>query len=193
MLISMFKVRSSGFGVVTVTLIIIFTPCAPAQQLSTPNEEKAGNAMFGSSNPDDQRILEEVIVIGRDSASTIRRELFNTQDIVYDMFNELNKDDAFDMVCEKEARIGSQIVNKVCRPRFLLTAVSNAYVDWRDDGEFGVNRAEMRNKALRQREIMADLANKNPQFLSILKKRLALRKAYESKIAPDWSQGEEPE
>jgi len=189
----MSKVHSSRLGGVIVILIMIFTPCAPAQQLPTPNEKKTGNANFESSDPDDQRILEEVIVIGRESVSTIRRELFNTQDIVYDMFNELNKDDTFDMVCEKEARTGSQIVYKVCRPRFLLTAVSNAYVDWRDDGAFGVNRAEMRNMTLRQREIMADLANKNPQFLSLLKKRLALRKAYESKIAPGWSQGEVPE
>lgn len=193
MLISMFKVRSSGFGVVIVILIMIFTPCTPAQQPPSPNEEKTGKALFSTSNPDDQRILEEVIVIGQGSASTIRRELFNAQDIVYDMFNELNQDDAFDMVCDKEARIGSQIVYKVCRPRFLLTAESNAYVDWRDGGWFGVNRAEMRNKSLRQREIMADLANKNPQFLSLLKKRLALRKAYESKIASGWSRREVPE
>ena len=86
--------------------------------------------------------------------ATIRREMFKAQDLVFNTFNELNKDDDYDMICVKEATIGSQIRYKVCRPRFMIEGMSVANTDWRDNGTALINWAEMRKKSTRQKEIM---------------------------------------
>ncbi len=180
----MFRSRLHNAGIFIVFLMTFSSLCAQAQQINPENNEETGASVSRVTNPDqnNQAVLEEVIVVGQHSISTIRREMFNTQDLVYDTFNELNIEDEYDMVCIKEARIGSQIKYKKCRPRFMMEATSDAYVDWRDNGLGAVNMAEMHRKSKRQREIMADLANNNPQFMSQLKKRLALKNAYESKL-----------
>lgn len=180
----MSRSRLHNVGIFIVFLMTIPPLCAQAQQNNPENNKETGASVsrVAVPNPNNQAVLEEVIVIGQHSISTIRREMFNTQDLVYDTFNELNNEDEYDMVCVNEARIGSQIKYKTCRPRFMMEATSDAYVDWRDNGLAAVNMAEMRRKSMRQREIMADLANNNPQFMNQLKKRLALKNAYKSKL-----------
>jgi len=176
--------RGVQVGIFIVFLMTIPSLCAQAQQNNPENNEETGASVSRVTIPDpnNQVVLEEVIVIGQHSISTIRRQMFNTQDLVYDTFNELNNEDEYDMVCVNEARIGSQIKYKMCRPRFMMEATSDAYVDWRDNGLAAVNMAEIHKKSMRQREIMADLANNNPQFMSQLEKRLALKNAYKSKL-----------
>lgn len=165
--------------------LLLTTPVLSAQDQqvnpSIKEQAQAETKIGPSADPYDQPVLEEVVVTGQHSVATIRREMFKTQDLVYNTFNELNKDDDYDMVCVKEARIGSQIKYKKCRPRFMIEEMSEANTDWRDDGTALISWTEMRKKSLRQREIMANLANNNPHFLDLLKRRLALKKAYESK------------
>ena len=136
--------------------------------------------------------MEELISIGEQPTSLLRREMFDAQDQVYEMFNTLNIEREYDMICHKEARIGSQIKYKVCKPAFMWKAISEASEDILLDAEFGIgsthtfNQAELKGKAEYQRELMARLANENPQFLSLLKKRLALRKEYEARFKEGW-------
>lgn len=134
------------------------------------------------------RKMEELIITGERPTSLLRREMFDTQDQVYEMFNTLNEEGEYDMICYKEARIGSQIRYQVCKPEFMWNAISEASEDALLDAGLGIgtmytlNRAELNGKAEYQRELMARLANENPQFLSLLKKRLALRKEYEARF-----------
>jgi hypothetical protein len=136
--------------------------------------------------------MEELIVIGERPTSVLRREMFDTQDQVYEMFNTLNEEREYDMICHKEARIGSQIKYQVCKPAFMWKAISEASEDTLLDAGFGIgsvhtlNQAELNGKARYQRELMARLANENLQFLSLLKKRLVLRKEYEARFKEGW-------
>jgi len=50
---------------------------------------------------------------------------------VYDVFNALNSDDAFDVHCRREAATGRRIKRHVCRPRFrddISSAAARAFV-----------------------------------------------------------------
>ncbi len=33
----------------------------------------------------------------------------------YDLYNQLNKDDEFDVHCRKEARLGTRIASRICK------------------------------------------------------------------------------
>ncbi len=181
---SVYRYRLHNIAIFIVLLMTISPFYAQAKQDNPEIKEETGARVSGVSSPGPYGLplIEEVIVIGQHSILTIRREMFDTQDLVYDTFNELNNDNEYDMVCANEARIGSQIKYKVCRPRFITEATSDAYTEWRENGLAAINMAEMRRKSLRQKEIMADLANTNPEFLNLLKRRLELKKAYESKM-----------
>jgi hypothetical protein len=125
--------------------------------------------------------MEEVTVFAERSRSQLRRNLYQIHYQVFDMFNNLNPDDEFDTICRLEARIGSQIKYRICKPRFLRALESDASVEFQDGNVYSLNRSKIDRMFLRQREIMADLANQNPEFLTLLRERLKLRREYEQK------------
>lgn|GEM_PF-3200704 len=61
--------------------------------------------------------VEELIVRGR-KPSDFRAALEVARVRVYDVFNDLNSDDAFDVHCRREASTGRRIKRQVCRPQF---------------------------------------------------------------------------
>jgi len=169
-----------------IVLLMTVTPLCAGAQLNTSAE---GGGMAGATatrasaaSPADRALVEEVIVIGQRPIASIRKEIFNTEDLIYDTFNELNDDDAFDIICTQEAPIGSQLRRRVCRSRFMITAETDAVVDTLDTGWAPASLSRQQLVTRRQNEIMADLANKNPQFLQLLKKRWALRQVYEKRV-----------
>ena len=142
----------------------------------------------GSSSP--KQSVEEVNVYGQ-KPTDLFRMLLQSDRQIYDFFNDWNTDDRFDMVCRKQARIGSQIRYQVCKPRFVKQAESMAAEDLPDTGFFNVNQAKMQRLRQLQRELMAELANENPEFMEFLKERGELRKAYKKARAgklhsPSW-------
>jgi len=71
--------------------------------------------------------VEEIIVYGDKSMSILRFEMNHAADITFDLFNSLNSDDEFDIHCYQEARIGSRIKRRVCRPNFEKEIVAESY------------------------------------------------------------------
>ena len=144
---------------------------SPAEPSQPPHTEEVADVQ---TQP-----MEEITVIAERSRPQLRRELYRVHYEVLDMFNELNTDDDFDMVCKSEARIGSQIKYRVCKSRFHREMESEAYTDYLDGNMVSENRSELDRLYWQQRELMADLANKHPEFLALLRQRLELRKEYE--------------
>lgn len=147
----------------------------------TPATPKTSN----STTSQNSQVLEEVIITGQATPYLLKKETLKVQQLVYKMFNDLNTDKDYDMVCRKKARIGSQIRYRVCKPRIAWTAESERWSDWIDEDVVDLamptrTRIEDRKYMQHQREIMAEIANTNPEFLELLKRRLALRKAYEA-------------
>lgn len=73
--------------------------------------------------------LEEVIVRGQ-RLSDFRSALEAARARVYELFNALNSDDAFDVHCREEAPTGSRVRQQVCRPRFVDDISSAAAREW---------------------------------------------------------------
>lgn len=81
-----------------------------------------GTAGAGTANddPDDRDAreeIEELVVRGR-KPSELRAAVEAARIRVYEVFNELNGDDAFDVHCRSEAATGRRMPRQVCRPRF---------------------------------------------------------------------------
>jgi hypothetical protein len=183
-----FKLRKVGkFIVVLMTIPML---CAHAQQNNPDGDKSAAATPSVTSTPsaEDRALVEEVIVIGLRPITSIRHEIANTEDLIYETFNELNDDDAFDIICTNEAPIGSQIRRRVCRSRFMVESETAAFMDFLDTGYGEVSLSRQRLVIKHQSEIMAELANKNPDFLQLLKRRWALRQVYEQRVeACDWN------
>lgn len=170
-------------GIFIVILMTTLPLCVEAQIEILENGEKPGTAPAVSApSAEDRALVEEVIVIGLRPMASIRHEITNTEDLIYNTFNELNDEDAFDVICTKEAPIGSQISRRVCRSRFMIESESQAFLDFLDTGYGEVSLSRQRLVIKHQSEIMADLANKNPEFLKLLKRRWALRQVYEMRV-----------
>jgi len=75
--------------------------------------------------------VEEVIVRGR-RMSDFRSALETARVRIYDLFNDLNSDDAFDVHCQHEAATGTRIRQHICRPRFIDDISSAAAQAWMD-------------------------------------------------------------
>jgi len=93
-----------------------------AQNTSPPND--------ANLNADSSEQPEEVIVRGRRLAD-FRAELRAARIRVYDLFNDLNSDDAFDVQCRTEDSTGTRMRQQTCRPQFkdnISSAAANAWV-----------------------------------------------------------------
>jgi hypothetical protein len=68
--------------------------------------------------------LDEVTVMGK-KLYQMRKEIVEAEDRFYAAFNELNTNDDYDVHCATEARTGTRIRNRVCKPVFYANAQEN--------------------------------------------------------------------
>jgi hypothetical protein len=88
-------------------------PAAPQRAEDTPRQDAP----------------EEVVVRGK-RVGQLRAEVEAARQRAYDVFNEINTNDEFDVRCRKERRTGSNVATQVCRPRFedeISAAAAGAY------------------------------------------------------------------
>jgi hypothetical protein len=144
-------------------LIPTLLPCAFAQ-------EPAGE--------DVDETIDEITVMGARSLAMMRAEVIKAEDAIYELFNELNDDDGYDIICKKETRIGSQIPQRVCLARMYRDEVAMATVDQEGPAmPVGNMTRSSRNQAILIDKMRA-LANEHPELLDALKKRYALDQRY---------------
>lgn len=150
---------------VSLLIGLLFSVCAAA-------EEEAS-----ASETDD--VFDEITVLGVRELGALRAEVTRAEDRAYTLFNELNDDDGYDVICKKETRIGSQIPQRVCQMRIVREARSEAAEDWYEDGHTARPKLVMskHNEIFRQK--LARLANENPELLEALRERLALQRKFE--------------
>ena len=63
--------------------------------------------------------IEEVIVYGSKPLIKLKHEMYRTEEALYNIFNSFNTDDDFNIRCRKEARTGTKLKRRVCRPNFV--------------------------------------------------------------------------
>lgn len=131
----------------------------------------------------DEEIIDEVTVLGIRELADLRAEVVEAEDVVFDLFNDLNDDDRYDIICKKETRIGSQIPKRICQARLFRDAVAAA-AEGTVDGEIMPGEHVNMNKHNRiLREKMAALANEHPELLAALQNRLAVSRKFEQERA----------
>jgi hypothetical protein len=69
-----------------------------------------------------QETIDEIIVYGDLSLAQLRRQMHKASEAFFDVYNDINSDDQFDIFCDYETRLGERRRTHVCRPRFALKA-----------------------------------------------------------------------
>lgn len=67
--------------------------------------------------------IEEITVTGQRSLFDLRMQVSEAEDAMYALFNDLNTDDKYDIVCKIEIRYFSHIKQKRCLPQYALDAL----------------------------------------------------------------------
>ena len=93
--------------------------------------ELPANAQSPDADGPAARTPEEVIVRGQ-RLPELRVAVEEARVRVYDLFNDLNSDDAFDVKCQYEDSTGSRMRQHVCRPRFKTDIATAAAREWRN-------------------------------------------------------------
>jgi len=125
-------------------------------------------------------VIDEVVVVGPRSLGSLRHEIARADDKIYSIFNVLNEDDGYDIICKKEMKRGSKIVYRVCKARMFREAVAEAAEDSLDEDTAGgyVSLNEAKHEKILHEKMLA-LAVENPELLEALKERLVLKKQFD--------------
>ena len=110
--------RNFRVGGVSTTAVVLLFALAPLSMCRI--------AAAQEGEPEPTETIEEIVVYGNKSLVQLRRELYNAEDAVFDLFNSLNSDDEFDIHCYKEAPTGSHIKKRVCKTNFLRELIGEA-------------------------------------------------------------------
>lgn len=82
------------------------------------------NAVNAAAPHDDLEELDRVQVYGTKLERwELRQAIIEAEDRFYERYNELNTDDDFDVKCRVEARIGTRLTTRMCRPLYQEAAV----------------------------------------------------------------------
>jgi hypothetical protein len=123
---------------------------------------------------EDGEAIDEITVMGVRDLGALRTELMRMEDEVYGLYNDLNEDDRFDIICKREAPIGSQIKKRTCLSRMFRDSVADA-TEFDEQGVLHIGTVINEKKHMRiLMDNMRTVANKNPQLNVALKKRYAL-------------------
>lgn len=77
----------------------------------------------GAGPPAAGTVLDEVLVRAkRVRIDELRREVIRLEDQLYARYNDVNRIGRFDIVCSDDARTGTRIERRYCRPKFEDTA-----------------------------------------------------------------------
>ncbi len=111
--------------------------------------------------------IDEVEVVGQ-RLDELRFEIEANRITIYELFNELNVDDQFDMHCYRRKTTGSLIKERICVPRFVEDALQNAAnLQARGmDAPLITGRVSAGNREMRDK--MVELANANPELQSAI-------------------------
>ncbi len=139
-------------------------PVSMAQELESDSSSPVSVA--------DEQEIDEVVVKGKRTLRRIRQEIRSLDLQIYSMFNELNTDDDYDIVCRKMARIGSQIVRNNCKAKLYWDSMS----ELAEETDGGLLTPQPLSNSQKHTAIfrakLADLADEN----AVLRKALVKRK-----------------
>lgn len=168
------------------TLICLSPPADSQENLSPDSGAPAATAeatpsVAGEVQRADPENIEEVTVVGMRTRKKLRQKIVMAESRVFSLFNELNDDDGYDIICKRRTRVGSQIPYRVCKARLYWEGLAELAEDQIDDespSRPAVANAQKHTQILREK--MGALAKGHPKLREILRERYQLRQAFEA-------------
>jgi hypothetical protein len=114
----------------------------------------------------------------REKLGVMRTEMASLEDRFNTAYNALNKNRQFDVVCTTEARTGTLMQSRSCRPAFIDDATA-AVAQGNKGGFLTAEQAIFLKQAEYRKNLLA-VIGKNPALAQLLKDRVALQKRYEA-------------
>ena len=170
--------------------------------LESESEAIGGNQVeVETKNPPDNRTqdsdrpIEEIQVLGSRTLYSIRMEIVDEENKIFSMFNELNSDDDFDILCDNIAPTGSHIRQRVCEPRFVTETRARMAQDFmlgigalNESSDLGVE-TKLQQDELEKEHLR--IAAEYPEYLEMLTKLMNLRATLETRKDDQWSRWRE--
>ena len=170
--------------------------------LESESETISGNQVEAETNnspdgrtPDSDRPIEEIQVLGSRTLYSIRMEIVDEENKIFSMFNELNSDDDFDILCDNIAPTGSHIRQRVCEPRFVTETRARMAQDFmlgigalNESSDLGVE-TKLQQDELEKEHLR--IAAEYPEYLEMLTKLMNLRATLETRKDDQWSRWRE--
>ena len=148
-----------------------------------------------SRTQDSDRPIEEIQVLGSRTLYSIRMEIVDEENKIFSMFNELNSDDDFDILCDNIAPTGSHIKQRVCEPRFVTETRARMAQDFmlgigalNESSDLGVE-TKLQQDELEKEHLR--IAAEYPEYLEMLTKLMNLRATLETRKDDQWSRWRE--
>jgi hypothetical protein len=107
--------RTLAFAAVTVAVFWFGVPT---------RAQDAAQATDGAQSA--QTADEEIVIRGRRTLFTLRQETEAAREHVWEVFNEINGNDDFDISCNTSARTGTRMTRRACRPQYANDATREA-------------------------------------------------------------------
>jgi hypothetical protein len=112
---------------IAAALVALSATASAAAQDEPPTTETA--TAPAASEAAGAEPVEEVVVRGRRTLFSLRKEMQDARENVWEVFSAINSDDAFDITCTSAAQTGTRVKNRACRPRYANDATRRAGQD----------------------------------------------------------------
>jgi hypothetical protein len=112
--------------------------------------------------------IEEIVVLGTKSLIDLTREMYKAEEALYDLFNSLNSNDEFDILCYKEAPTGSHIKQRICRTKKLGDILAEATQESLHVGSYIFPTLEIKKMNERMLAEMTEIASDHPEYVNAL-------------------------
>jgi hypothetical protein len=121
-----------------------------------------------------------IISAHREKLTMMRAEVVKLENAFYDEYNKLNTDPQYDIQCLIEARTGTLIKKRVCRPVFVNTATAEEARGFLTGDPVPPANMVINDKWADYEKHALAVINKNPKLLKMIKEREAAAKRYET-------------
>jgi hypothetical protein len=182
----MFIWRNYRIGGNCIAGIVLMLAVVPVGMCQTEPVDQTVSVVESESASSE--MLEEITVYGDKSLTRLRHELYRAEEDFFDVFNDLNSTDEFDVDCDYVTILGDRRRHHLCMPKFAEKAEIDATLNMLVDGKAGGSWAEYYLGSVRVRKKdellkaeIAALVTENPEMQEAFNNLVRANRAYESK------------
>jgi len=103
----------------THTILALFVAVLALPMAAVGQDEEASTGVASNDET-----IEDIVGVGQKSLADLRRDVFQSEEDFYSLYNKLNDDKEYDVRCFYERPTGTRMKNHVCRAKFVTKAYS---------------------------------------------------------------------